>query len=329
VAPPAAATGTATPAATARFGVNLMAQGWTGEPIITGPALLRHRARLLQRMAETGLDHVMIGDHVMFQGGTGNDGLADAASVMTATEDLGVYLAVYLLVLRHPLTVARQILTVSQFGPGRLSLGLGIAGDDRREVEACGIDPRTRGRRMDEALDIVRRLLTGETVSHQGEFFQLDQARLRPVLAEPVPLVVGGRSEAALKRAGRLGDGWLGIWTTAQRCAEAIRRVEEHGISAGRRDVSWRHGMTFWCGFGDDRAQARDRVAPVMEGLYRLPFDKFERFVPYGPPEQVAEFVTPFIRAGATTVNFIPFAGHPEAGIDAVADVREQVLKAL
>jgi alkanesulfonate monooxygenase SsuD/methylene tetrahydromethanopterin reductase-like flavin-dependent oxidoreductase (luciferase family) len=317
MAPPA--TATATPAATARFGVNLMAQGWTGEPIITGPALLRHRARLLQRMAETGLDHVMIGDHVMFQGGTGNDGLADAASVMTATEDLGVYLAVYLLVLRHPLTVARQILTVSQFGPGRLSLGLGIAGDDRREVEACGIDPRTRGRRMDEALDIVRRLLTGETVSHQGEFFQLDRARLRPVLAEPVPLVVGGRSEAALRRAGRLGDGWLGIWTTAQRCAEAIRRVEEHAISAGRRDVSWRHG----------RAQARERVAPVMEGLYRLPFDKFERFVPYGPPEQVAEFVTPFVRAGATTVNFIPFGGHPEAGIDAVADVREQVLKAL
>jgi hypothetical protein len=70
-------------------------------------------------------------------------------------------------------------------------------------------------------------------------------------------------------------------------------------------------------------------VAPAMEGLYRLPFDKFERFVPYGPPEQVAEFVTPFVRAGATTVNFIPFAGHPEAGIDAVADVREQVLKAL
>src|SRR6202020_2004033 len=139
------------PAAAARFGVNLMAQGWTAEPVITGPALLRHRARLLQRMAETGLDHVMIGDHVMFQGGTGNDGLTDAASVLTATEDLGVYLAVYLLVLRHPLTVARQILTVAQFGPGRLSLGLGIAGDDRREVEACGIDPRTRGRRREGA----------------------------------------------------------------------------------------------------------------------------------------------------------------------------------
>ena len=318
----------ATPAA-AQFGVNLMAQGWTGGPVITGPALIRHRARLLQRMTGAGLDHVMIGDHVMFHDGTGNDGLADAASVMTATEDIGVYLAVYLLVLRHPLTVARQILTVAQFGPGRLSLGLGIAGDDRRAVEASGIDPRTRGRRMDEALAVVRRLLTGETVSHQGEFFQFDQARLRPVLDEPVPLVVGGRSEAALRRAGRLGDGWLGIWTSAQRCAEAIRIVEDHGVSAGRREVSWRHGMTFWCGFGDDRGQARDRVAPAMEGLYRLPFAKFERYVPYGPPEQVAEFVTPFVRAGATTINFIPFAGHPEAGIDAVADVREQVLKEL
>src|ERR1700753_2399899 len=224
----------AAPAAAARFGVNLMAQGWTGEPIITGPALMRHRARLLQRMTETGLDHVMIGDHAMFQGGTGNDGLADAASVITASEDIGVYLAVYLLVLRHPLTVARQILTVAQFGPGRLSLGLGIAGDDRREVEACGVDPRTRGRRMDEALAVVRRLLTGETVSHQGEFFQFEQARLRPVLDEPVPLAVGGRSEAALRRAGRLGDGWLGIWTSAQRCAEAIRIVEKHGGRARR-----------------------------------------------------------------------------------------------
>jgi alkanesulfonate monooxygenase SsuD/methylene tetrahydromethanopterin reductase-like flavin-dependent oxidoreductase (luciferase family) len=317
------------PATAARFGANLMPQAWTQQPVITGPALMRHRARLLQRMTEMGLDHVMLGDHVMFHGGIGNDGLADAASVMTATEDLGVCLAVYLLVLRHPLTVARQILTVAQFGPGRLSLGLGIAGDDRREVEACGIDPRTRGRRMDEALGIVRRLLAGETVSHQGEFFQLDEARLRPVPDEPVPLVVGGRSEAALRRAGRLGDGWLGIWTTAERCADAIRIVEEHAIGAGRREVSWRHGMTFWCGFGGDRAQARDRVAPAMEDLYRLPFAKFERFVPYGPPEQVAEFVTPFIRAGATTVNFIPFASSPEAGIDAVAEVREQVLKAL
>jgi len=89
---------------------------------------MAQRRRLLDRMAASGLDHVMVGDHVVFHGGIGNDGLADAASVVTAREDLDVYLAVYLLSLRHPLLVARQLVTVAQFAPGRLSLGLGIGG---------------------------------------------------------------------------------------------------------------------------------------------------------------------------------------------------------
>ena len=106
------------------------AQLWDGKPGLTGtagppPAAARADER-------RGLDHVMLGDHVMFQGGLGNDGLIDTASALTANEELGVYLAVYLLVLRHPLLVARQLLTVAQLAPGRLSLGVGIAGDDRR-----------------------------------------------------------------------------------------------------------------------------------------------------------------------------------------------------
>lgn len=307
-----------------RVGVNLMAPHWVPDvPERSGKGLLAHRELILGRMTAAGLDHVMVGDHVVFHGGLGNDGLTDAASVVTATDDLDVYLAVYLMVLRHPVLVARQILTVAQLAPGRLSLGLGIAGDDRREVEACGVDPRTRGRRMDEALGIVRRLLAGETVSHDGEFFTLEETLLRPTPEQPVPLIVGGRSDAALRRAGRLGDGWLGIWTSAHRCAEAIRTVEAHGADAGRTGVRWQHGMTFWCGFGPDRAAARDRVAPAMEHFYRTPFDRFARYVPHGTPAEVAEFVAPFVEAGATTVNFIPFAGTDEAGIDAVAAVRE------
>jgi alkanesulfonate monooxygenase SsuD/methylene tetrahydromethanopterin reductase-like flavin-dependent oxidoreductase (luciferase family) len=295
---------------------------WVDSPVLSGRALLAQRSRLFDRMAQAGIDHVMVGDHVMFHGGVGNDGLTDAASVVTATADLEVYLAVYLMVLRHPLLVARQILTVAQLAPGRLALGLGIGGDDRREVIACGVDPRTRGRRMDESLGLVRRLLAGETVTHHGEFFELEGARLRPVPEQGIPLVVGGRSDAALRRAGRIGDGWLGIWTSPNRCAEAIQAVEEHGAAAGR-DVAWKHGMTFWCGFGADRAEACARVAPAMEGLYRTPFENFERYVPYGTPRDVAEFVAPFIAAGCTTINFIPFAGSDEAGIDAVAETRK------
>jgi alkanesulfonate monooxygenase SsuD/methylene tetrahydromethanopterin reductase-like flavin-dependent oxidoreductase (luciferase family) len=309
------------------FGVNLMPSLWDGGPGLAGKELLARRRRLLRRMTDAGLDHVMLGDHVMFQGGLGNDGLTDAASALTANEELAVYLAVYLLVLRHPLLVARQLLTVAQLAPGRLSLGAGIGGDDRREVAACGVDPRTRGRRMDEALAVLRPLLAGEEVSFAGEFFTLEQAALRPVPPEPVPLIIGGRSDAALRRAGRLGDGWLGIWVSARRFAEAVEAVAAHAKEAGRRDVGWRHGMTFWCAFGAERARAKAQVAPVMEGFYRVPFGSFERYVPVGTPADVAEQVAPYVEAGCTTLNFIPFAGSDEEGIDAVAEVR-QILEA-
>jgi alkanesulfonate monooxygenase SsuD/methylene tetrahydromethanopterin reductase-like flavin-dependent oxidoreductase (luciferase family) len=306
-----------------RVGVNLMPPRWAGEPPLAGPALLAHRRRLLDRMAAAGMDHVMVGDHVTFGDGIGNDGLTDAASVVTAREDLGVYLAVYLLSLRHPLLVARQLATVAQFAPGRLRLGLGIGGDDRREVVACGVDPATRGRRMNESLGLLRRLLAGAEVSHDGEFFTLDRVRIRPAPEPGIPLVVGGRSDAALRRAGRLGDGWLGIWTSAGRCADAIAAVAAHAADAGRTGVDWQHGMTFWCGFGTSAAQARGRVAPVMEALYRTPFGSFEGYVPCGTAADVAAFVAPYVQAGCTTLNFIPFAGSSEAAIDAVEDVRE------
>jgi alkanesulfonate monooxygenase SsuD/methylene tetrahydromethanopterin reductase-like flavin-dependent oxidoreductase (luciferase family) len=310
------------------FGVNLMPSLWDGQHGLTGRELLARRRRLLGRMSEAGLDHVMLGDHVMFRGGLGNDGMIDTASALTANEELAVYLAVYLLVLRHPLLVARQLITVAQLAPGRLSLGVGIAGDDRREVVACGVDPRTRGRRMDEALTVLRLLLAGEEISFDGEFFALEQAALLPVPEAPVPLIVGGRSDAALRRAGRLGDGWLGIWVSARRFAEAVGVVAAHAKDAARPDVEWRHGMTFWCGFGTDTARAKAQVAPVMEGFYHVPFDSFERYVPAGTPADVAEQVAPYVEAGCTTLNFIPFAARDgavsdEAGIDAVAEVRQ------
>lgn len=306
-----------------RFGANLMPNNWDGLGTAAGPALLARRKQLLERMTDVGMDNVATGDHVMFQGGLGSDGLTDAASLVTANDALGVYLAVYLLVLRHPLLVARQLLTVGQLAPGRLTLGVGIAGDDRREVAACGVDPKTRGRRMDEALAIVGQLFTGKPVSYEGEFFSLDGASMLPVLEQPIPIVVGGRSDAALRRAGRFGDGWLGIWTSARRCAEAIQAVEAYGSEAGRDDVDWQHGMSFWCGFGADKDQARAHVATVMEGFYRVPFESFERHIPHGTPAAVAEYVAPYIDAGCTSLNFIPYAGSAEAGIDAVAEVRQ------
>jgi alkanesulfonate monooxygenase SsuD/methylene tetrahydromethanopterin reductase-like flavin-dependent oxidoreductase (luciferase family) len=165
----------------------------------------------LARVGEAGIDYVCCGDHVSFFG-LGFDGLVQATALAMLHPTLPVHLGVYLLPLRHPVLVARQLADFAGLAPGRLVLGVGVGGEDRHEVSVCGVDPATRGSRMDECLAIVRQLLDGSAVSFHGAFFDLDEAVIAPAPAAPIPIIVGGRSDAAVRRAGRLGDGWLGIW---------------------------------------------------------------------------------------------------------------------
>ena len=101
-------------------------------------------------IAAAGLDHVVCGDHVSFIVGAGFDGLIGATHELATEPSLRAFVAVYLLPLRHPVLVARQLSSVSERYPGRLTFGVGVGGEDPHELEICGIDPRTRGRRMDE-----------------------------------------------------------------------------------------------------------------------------------------------------------------------------------
>ena len=105
--------------------------------------------------------------------------------------------------LRHPVLVARQLADLGRLAPGRLIFGVGVGGEDRHEVSVCGVDPVTRGLRMNECLTVVRQLLTGTAVTFHGQFFDLDEALIIPPPAAPIPIIVGGRSDAAIRRAGR------------------------------------------------------------------------------------------------------------------------------
>src|SRR6056297_1353255 len=140
----------------------------------TGP--LERRRALAARVRESGLDHVFVADHISFFTGLGMDGLIQAATLAALHETLEVYVGVYLLALRHPLPVARQIASLCESAPGRLVLGVGVGGEDRHEIEICGVDPRTRGRRTDESLVALRGLLRGEPTTFEGEFFRFEDA---------------------------------------------------------------------------------------------------------------------------------------------------------
>jgi alkanesulfonate monooxygenase SsuD/methylene tetrahydromethanopterin reductase-like flavin-dependent oxidoreductase (luciferase family) len=276
--------------------------------------------------AEHGLDHVFSADHVSFRDGMGIDGLVQLAWVLGRHPTLRAYCGVFLLALRHPTVVARQVATIAQLAPGRLVLGVGVGGEDPHEFEAVDVSPRTRGRRTDEALDVLRAMLAGEAVTHHGEFFHLDDVRVRPAPSPPVPIVIGGRSDAALRRAARRGDGWLGVWCSPARFAAAIAEVEAEATRAGRADVAWDHGMQIWAGIDRDRDAGRIRLAAAMERTYGVPFERFERYSPYGPPEEVADFLAGYVDAGCSTFNIAPVTDHSAEGVADVGEVRRLLL---
>jgi len=278
---------------------------------------------LVERAESGGIDRLCVGDHVSFHGGTGNDGLVEATALAVLSERTTISTAVFQLPLRHPVPVARQVATLAGLAPGRFEFGVGIGGEDRAEARMCGVDPATRGTRMDESLEIVGRLLAGEEVSFSGAHFQLDGAVLRPVPRPAVPILVGGRATAALDRVARLGDGWSAVWVSPRRFAEATEYIAATAAALGRRPPEWRHGLQVWCGFGADEGAAAARLAAVMEDLYRLPFDTFARYCPTGRPEVVAEALAAYPRAGCRDINLIAVAGTWEEAVDGAVRVRE------
>jgi alkanesulfonate monooxygenase SsuD/methylene tetrahydromethanopterin reductase-like flavin-dependent oxidoreductase (luciferase family) len=296
------------------------------------PGLLEDSAEtaraLLARAADAGLDYACCGDHVSFLGGAGFDGLVQATALALLHPTLPVHTGVYLLPLRHPVVVARQLADLARLAPGRLVFGVGIGGEDRHEVASCGVDPASRGQRMDECLFIVRELLGGGPVSFRGRFFDLDGVVISPPPAAPIPIVVGGRSDAAVRRAGRLGDGWLGIWNSPRRFAAAVELAAAEADRAGRAGPPGRHAMQVWCGLADSRAAARACLAPAMEAFYQLPFERFERYCPYGTADDVAGFLAPYAAAGCAEFNLIPQSPDPDEAVAQAAAVRKLLVAA-
>src|SRR5439155_172296 len=122
---------------------------------------------------------------------------------------------VYLLGIRYPFVGARAFATLDVVSGGRSEVGVG-AGWLVNEWEAVGLDPRTRGRRFEEAIAVCKRLWTEDVIEHHGEFFDFPPVMFepKPVQKPHPPVLVGGESDRALERAARLGDGWIGMHHT-------------------------------------------------------------------------------------------------------------------
>lgn len=137
----------------------------------------------------------------------------------------------------HPVVLAKRAATVDALSGGRLRLCVGV-GWLKEEIEACGVEFDSRGRRADEQLAVLRTLWgdRSEGTSYHGEFFNFDDAMCypKPIAGEWLPIHIGGHSGAAARRAGRLGDGFQPLGVTGPRLASLIALMREEASSAGR-----------------------------------------------------------------------------------------------
>ncbi len=293
---------------------------------IAAPAMLagdfQDRQRLISMVSDAGIDHVFGADHVSFHTGLGMDAMVNAATIVAMHPTLKFCLGVYLLALRHPVPVARQLATLSNSAPGRIILGIGVGGEDRHEMEICGVDPKTRGRQTDDCLEVIRHLMTGEKYSFKGEFFEFSDALIKPAVSPQIPVLVGGRSDKAIQRAGRFSEGWLGLWCSPNRYQAALDEVQQYAEQFNRQDVNWQHGLQLWVGVDKDEAVAREVVAKEMQAFYQVPFEAFEKYSPYGSAEKIADFLRPYQAAGCQVFNIKACAKRDEDAIEAVGKIR-------
>jgi probable F420-dependent oxidoreductase len=155
------------------------------------------------------------------------------------TTDIDFLVAVLKLPVRHPVIVAKQVASVAVLTGNRFQLGVGTSPwpDD---YEICDVPWEERGQRLDEGIAIVRELVAGGYAEHHGALYDVPAVKLEPVPTSPVPILIGGQSGAALRRAARLGDGWISAGSTEEVLVDQIRRLNRHRADAGRADEPFR-----------------------------------------------------------------------------------------
>ena len=140
---------------------------------------------------------------------------------------------VYVAPARDLFTVAKLVSTAAVVSGDRVSLGVG-AGWCREEFDQTGQDFEVRGARLDEMIEQLRHLWSGQVVAHRGRFFDYGELRIAPVPSQPIAILCGGASDAALDRAARLADGWIGASYRLDEAAEVVARLERRRSSVGR-----------------------------------------------------------------------------------------------
>jgi probable F420-dependent oxidoreductase len=222
------------------------------------------------------------------------------AAIAARTSRLKFGPSVLITPFRSPVMAARELAMIDYLSNGRMLPAFGIGAEQEREFLAAGVPFKERGRRTDEAIAIMRRCWDEDEVTFAGEFWKLDRITVLPKpIQRPFPLWIGGNSEAAMKRAGRLGDGWIPSFITPARLAEGVKKTQEFAAES-RREVPADHfGVLVYFCLDDDPARAAAMAAPFVP-RNRVDDATLAQCTAFGPPSLVRERLEQYVAGGAS-----------------------------
>jgi probable F420-dependent oxidoreductase len=268
--------------------------------------------RFARRSEEAGLDSLWVGDHVAFHVPI-PDAVSTLAFLAAATERISLGTAVYLLPLRHPVHAAKAAAAIDRLSGGRLVFGVGVGGEYSPEFEASCVAVGERGARTDEAIPLVRRLWREERVAHAGHFYRFGSVALAPKPVQPggPPIWIGGRAPAAMRRAGRLGDGYVSTMMSPERYRTNLALIASEARAAGRDGSRFATGALLFTALDASYAAALDRAAALLGRLYARPFrEAAAKYCLLGRPEDCLAGIQRFVDAGVRHVILAPL-GDP------------------
>ena len=184
---------------------------------------------------------------------------------------------------------------------GRFIFGVGVGGEFPKEYEACGIPINERGARLGESIEVMRKLWTGQPVSHEGRFFTFKDVKMEPAPRQSggPPIWCGGRKEPALARAGRVGDGWIAYAVTPEMFAQGLKVIEAAAIQAERRVEHFGTANVMFCRVGDSYEQALAECAQSLSVRYGMDMaPAVKRYGAIGRPQDVAAKIREYHAAG-------------------------------
>jgi probable F420-dependent oxidoreductase len=250
------------------------------------------------------------------------DGVHALSHVAAVTNEIRLGIAVVVMSRRNPALLAREIATVDRLSGGRVTLGVGLGAPETEHVTQLGFAVDRRVRRLVEGVGVMRALWSQEEAFFDGELYRLSGARVEPKpLQRPgVPIWLGAGREPALRRAARIGDGWIGSGSSspedfAAQAAIVREALEREGRDPARFPIAKR----VYIAVEESADVGRRRLGSIIDGMYGAS-GLGERVSVAGPPEHCAEVLRGMADAGARELVLTPMYGHL-AQLDALSEV--------